>query len=208
MEPENTKGNQPQVSDIINMAGQIGEEERHFNNLQKEYRLLSSKWLLAALGAIGYLLQADHNVLFNNWLLVGFIGFVGNIGIFLLWVMDIRVYHRLLNAAFLQGIEMEESHSWLPKVRTNMILGYNKGDVVDNTGLYYICSCLLLLLIATLAIAYYMYSSNNMAGLTVFSIAGLGFCAMQARYMHKKGANKLAEEKYTSLYNKYVSKNV
>ena len=39
---------------IWKIVEEIGEEERHFNDIQVRYRNMASAWLLATFGAIGF----------------------------------------------------------------------------------------------------------------------------------------------------------
>jgi len=47
---------------LMEIYNHIGEEERHFNGLELEYRKLASHWLLVSLGAIGYVLSKQELV--------------------------------------------------------------------------------------------------------------------------------------------------
>ena len=55
---ENANLSQDQVIQLVN---HIGDQEKHFNGLETQYRLLASTWLLASLGAIGFLLKDDKS---------------------------------------------------------------------------------------------------------------------------------------------------
>lgn len=186
---------------VMEVYKQIGEQERHFNELEKSYRLLSSQWLLASLGAIGFLLQSDKFVDMASYknVLIGAIGLVSNFGIFLLWMIDIRVYHKLLNCVFLQGVKLEQENTWLPRIRTDMILSQQSGDVVNSTALFYIGSCSLLLVISI--ISFGSYFMNNTATVLITGIAGLGLLCVQVMYMMKTSRNPRAK----NLYNKLIA---
>ena len=41
---------------------ELGESERHFNNLETEYRKLASIWLLAGFAGIGFVLKSDPDL--------------------------------------------------------------------------------------------------------------------------------------------------
>lgn len=186
---------------IMDIYKQIGDQERHFNELEKSYRLLSSQWLLASLGAIGFLLQTDKfaDMAVYKGMLIGGIGLASNFGIFLLWLIDIRVYHKLLNCVFLQGVKLEQENTWLPRIRTDMILSQQSGDVVNSTALFYIGSCSLLSVIAT--IAFCTYFAQNTALILFASLAGLALVTLQGIYMMRKSRNPRAR----ILYNKLIA---
>lgn len=192
-----------QYDRILEIYNHIGEQERHFNELERSYRVLASQWLLASLGAIGYLLQSDKIVLFDKNMLIGLIGIAGNTGVFLLWLIDIRVYHKLLNCAFLQGIRLEQENNWLPKVRTDMLLSQETGDVVKHTGMYYICSCILLQIISIIGIAGYFYFNKSYTLMISAIIIGILLINSQVNYMRKEAINPRAKKLYKLLKNTY-----
>lgn len=119
---------------VWKIVQECGEEERHFNQLQSVYRGVASTWLLATLGAVGYLLfNKDTKVSdphFGAYFFAAAICFLGAFGIGLTWVLDLRVYHRLLVAVFEEGRKLENQFAWLPRLRTNM---YNIGRT-RNSG--------------------------------------------------------------------------
>lgn len=69
---------------LIQVYVLIGEEERHFNKLELEYRKLASQWLLVSLGAIGFVITKENTVPVNIWLLVIAICIASSIGILIL----------------------------------------------------------------------------------------------------------------------------
>src|SRR3712207_6263929 len=99
---------------------EIGAAERHFNQLEHQYRVLASTWLLGTFVAIGYVLihlpvrQADW-VTHHRDLVIAGIALSGALGIRLIWILDIRVYHQLLESCFLEGLKLERDNDWLPR---------------------------------------------------------------------------------------------
>jgi len=108
--------------DIWGMIQEIGAGERHFNNLQHNYRVLASTWLLAMLAGAGYVYTAETPA-FPQDLLLSFLGAASLCGFTLIWLLDIRVYHLLLDAYFHEGLLLEKAHPWLPRIRHNMLAG-------------------------------------------------------------------------------------
>lgn len=138
---------------VVQLYNHIGEEERHFNQLELEYRKLASQWLLVALGAIGFVISKENLVPINVWILVISICLSASIGIFVLWLLDIKVYHELLHSAFKEGVALEKEYpELLPQIRNNMVNSQTGGDVIKRVILYYFFSILLLILIANIAI--------------------------------------------------------
>jgi hypothetical protein len=105
---------------VMKIVAELGANERHFNTLQHQYRLLASTWLLAVFGGVGFAITHDQLPL-QRFLLVALIGLAGAVGITQLWNLDLRVYHQLLDACFVQGLELERENPWLPQLRASML---------------------------------------------------------------------------------------
>ena len=98
---ENTKDNFDQVWEI---AKEIGAYERHFNQIQHQYRVLASTWVLAVFAATGFILSSERLVLgMPKQLAIAGLSPFGGIGITLLWILDVKVYGKLLSACFNVG---------------------------------------------------------------------------------------------------------
>jgi hypothetical protein len=119
---------------------ECGEEERHFNQLQGIYRGLASTWILATLGAVGYLLFNKDTASvppFQLYLVAAAVCAVGATGVVLIWILDLKVYHRLLVAVFDQGLNLEDKFEWLPRFRTNMTES-KRNPVRKRLAYYYV----------------------------------------------------------------------
>lgn len=152
MKVETQEFDKDKFDSVMQIVNHIGEHERHFNTLETDYRKLSSTWLLAALGASGYVLKTDTVMPFDRWYLVLAICIAASIGLGILWMMDIKVYHRLLHAFFKEGMKLEIDYSFLRPIRINMAKSQETGDVVTKIQYYYFISIVLLLGIAGIAI--------------------------------------------------------
>lgn len=117
----NLESDRENVDIIWQMVQEIGQQERHFNNLQARYRGTASTWLLATFGAIGFVSSKTISIGIDPLLMVSLIALMGSTGIWLLWVVDLLVYQRLLDACFVEGLVLERRHRWLPPVRQNMM---------------------------------------------------------------------------------------
>lgn len=129
--------------DLFNRAWSVytemGIEERHFNSLQSTYRTLASTWLLASFAAIGFVLSEKFiGCPFDKLLVVVAIGLMANIGIILIWNLDLNVYHPLLASAYRQGLNLEKTYPWLPQMRVNMMERMNNRGVVPRVVWFYI----------------------------------------------------------------------
>lgn len=101
----------------------FAESEKHFNDIQAGIRNLASGWMLAAFGAIAFLLKTDNTNV--HWLaspavLVGIVSLMATLGLAILWINDQLVYQRLLNAGFLVALKLEFDDPTLPPVRMMM----------------------------------------------------------------------------------------
>ncbi|ORE89450.1 hypothetical protein ATO7_06205 [Oceanococcus atlanticus] len=100
----------------------LGEGERHFNSLESKYRTLASTWLLAMFVGIGFIFtRPEVSSQFDPYLVSAAAGIVACVGLLLLWNIDIRVCHQLLDAHFVQALVLERDHDWLPPIRTKMV---------------------------------------------------------------------------------------
>ncbi|MGE5094739.1 MAG: hypothetical protein ACM3SO_06345 [Betaproteobacteria bacterium] len=105
----------------------LASECRHFNNIESTYRTFASTWLLAAFAGMGFVgkeVEDPQEML----ALVALIAGSAAIGICLLWLMDLLVYHRLLGAAFSKQLALEQRYAWLPRV------GHEMWHAVGNVG--------------------------------------------------------------------------
>jgi len=138
---------------LMEIYNHVGEEERHFNSLEVEYRKLASQWLLVSLGAIGFILTKQELVHLNQWVLVTGVCLAASIGILVLWLLDLKVYHELLHSAFKEGVKLEDEFPLLlPQIRNNMVNSLRGGDIIKKVILFYFFSILLLLVIANISV--------------------------------------------------------
>jgi hypothetical protein len=114
---------------ILDLYKEIAVNERHFNEIEAKYRFLASAWALAMLGGLGFLatIKDGHFLSLSKEAIAAGIGFLGAIGISVVWNLDVRVYHQLLDAQFVEGLELERQHSWLPRGRLKMFSNYVGG---------------------------------------------------------------------------------
>jgi hypothetical protein len=151
---------------LMEIYNHIGEEERHFNGLELEYRKLASHWLLVSLGAIGFVLTKKEVVPVDIWVMVIGICIAASVGILVIWFLDMKVYHELLHAAFSEGVKLEQEFpEFLPQIRINMVKSQLGGDIIRRVMLYYFFSIQLLVIVANIAV--WMYSPILFIGITV-----------------------------------------
>lgn len=113
---------------------ELTASERHFNSLETEYRKLASIWLLAGFAGMGFILKEEPQMALAREVVIMAIGMAASIGIFLLWIVDLLVYHRLLHACFEEAKKMEIVYPEFPQVRSEME-GTQAGGKVVTTRL-------------------------------------------------------------------------
>jgi hypothetical protein len=138
----------------MRIVEQISEKENHFNNLQTGYRKLASTWLLAAFGACGYMLKSGSDISsFDKWYFVFGICIAASLGLSVLWMMDLKVYQKLLGAFFFQGVLLElEYYQWLPPFRINTVRSQKTGEIRSKVQYFYFFSIVILQLLAIISI--------------------------------------------------------
>lgn len=135
---------------------EIGLSERHFNTVQEKYRLLASSWLLATVAAGSYLIanESDFEPLSGSCLAAS-LAFMGSVGISLLWILDVKVYQRLLSSYYAEGLMLEDTQVWLPMIRLR-IRNHFKGSVPLLISIYYIGSTLFLNVLGCMAVGLFL----------------------------------------------------
>jgi hypothetical protein len=109
--------------DKVDCYWKLSEMEERFNSSSAGVRTLASGWVLAALAALGWLLDPGKP---PSWaiplglLLIAICG-LAVAGVATLWVLDQLVFHRLLNSVFLVGLKMESAEPALPPIRALMM---------------------------------------------------------------------------------------
>lgn len=133
---------------VWKLVQEIGEQERHFNDIQARYRSMASIWLLATFSAIGFVISKTISIDIDPEVLIAITAAAGGIGIILLWVVDLMVYHRLLDSCFIEGLILEEQYSWLPPMRQNMMNTQKGQGVLLRVVGFYLGPSVLLTLVA------------------------------------------------------------
>jgi hypothetical protein len=129
---DHSKGRPLSVELAWEVLKELGESEKHFNDLETEYRKLASIWLLAGFAGMGFILKEETQMAIPREVVVMAIGLAASIGIFLLWIVDLLVYHRLLDACFEQAKKIEKLYPELPDVRSAMERTQGGGKVVTT----------------------------------------------------------------------------
>lgn len=113
------------------------DREKHFNTLQSHYRTLASTWLLAAFGAMGFILSTTLNTALPRFTMIVAIAVAASLGLALLWVLDVLVYHELLIVGYIAGQQLENAFDWLPPIRSHFGKERQPLPVRTFVGLFY-----------------------------------------------------------------------
>jgi len=159
--------NKDVFENVWKVVRECGEEERHFNQLQSVYRGIASTWLLATFAAVGYLLFDKEGRPAHPGV-AGEVCLLGALGIVLLWLLDLKVYYCLLQAAFLEGLALEQYCPWLPRVRSGMVT--QTGNVRLKLAGYYFLTAIVPLGVGVVLFYYYGY---HFAAFLSLAIGGL-----------------------------------
>jgi hypothetical protein len=132
---------------VVSIFSEISKAEHHFNDLQARYRVMASTWLLGTFAGMGYILAGNINFeklplpkdFQSTEIFIIGIALASAAGVYLLWTLDLMVYHRLLDAWFIEGWLFERQHSWLPPVRTTMFEFCGKG-ILNRVIAFYLVS--------------------------------------------------------------------
>ena len=185
---------------ILELLGQITSSEQHFNGLEAEYRKLASTWLLAALGACGYILTSQtENTIFDPWLLVAVVCFMGSTGIFVLYILDLKVYHQLLDAFFIAGLKIEnENRDWLQPVRVNMMRLQDGHGTTKRVLYFYFISIFCLMTIGIVSVWYIEKISHTTWPWLISAVA-----AALLKFLHWKMTNDAPNKEAIRLVKQY-----
>jgi hypothetical protein len=140
-----------EAKDITPIQSQLRAFESDFDKAQSSLRTIASAWILAAIGAVGLVIQ---NELTGVKPLDGAVAgalrqallFIAALGLASLWYLDQRVYQRLLHAVFSIGCHLELATEKVLPVRSCTYL-LNR-DVTHRLGWFYRAPLIVLLLAA------------------------------------------------------------
>ncbi len=140
----------PESPDLVLKIHQgLTQQCEHFNKIEAGYRTLASTWLLAAFAGMGVVLKDFEP---NAPILIAAVAGASAIGILLLWMLDLMVYHRLLDAAFSEQQELEARHAWLPQVAHRMRALQGGVGAVPRIVWFYMAIYTFLMAIASVAL--------------------------------------------------------
>ena len=182
---------------VWKIVEEIGREERHFNDLQARYRNMASVWILATFAAIGFIISKTISIGIDRELLVAGIAAAGCVGIGLLWVVDLLVYHRLLDSCFIEGLILEEQYPWLPPFRHNMMKTQKGEGVLFRVVGFYLGPVVLLILVAGGALSFWLRENSPLLAVPCLLLSLL-IAVLSGYLIRSKTENTAAIEKRLS----------
>jgi hypothetical protein len=190
----NTKENisKLEFDQVMQLINHVASEEMHFNSLELEYRKLTSHWLLASLGAMGYLLSRQNTMMLDIWILIFGIAVVSATGIFILSIMDLKVYHELLHGAYKEGLKLEQVYpEYLPPIRSNMRDSMIGKDIIKRVTYYYFgCICLLAVIANVVAWRFYLTEDSLVIPLTL-NVLTIVILSLLRKYLLKNSERNI-----------------
>jgi hypothetical protein len=156
---------------------------------------MASAWLLATFAGMGFAISQTIHVAVAPEVLVAMLAIAGAIGITLLWILDLLVYHRLLDSCFIEGLILEEQYPWLPPIRSNMMKTQEGRGVLFHTVGFYMAPVVLLIVVAGAGFAVWFYGAHHFVASAVAAVAGLGFAFLAAKVIQAKTGNTAALKK-------------
>lgn len=117
----------------------------HGNNIALTKQFVST-CLLATLLGLSFILSASTGISsLNRMLVAAVLCFAGNLGITLLWMVDVCGHQRFVHAFFSQAHSLEMQHAWLPSFARQIAHRQSPRQVLTKMSAIYIaCNALLL----------------------------------------------------------------
>jgi hypothetical protein len=127
-------------ANLITIYNHLRSFESDYDRAQSTLRTIASAWILAAIGALGLLIQGEYSssatlspesaAPLRQALL-----FVAALGLTSLWFLDLRVYQRLLHAIYSLGCHIElNTNKVLPIRSRTYLLNY---DITRSLSWFY-----------------------------------------------------------------------
>lgn len=127
-------------ANLIEIYNHLRSFESDYDGAQSTLRTIASAWILAAIGAVGLVIQAEYSVIptlsheiaapMRQALLL-----VAALGLASLWYLDQRVYQRLLHSAYSLGCYIELKTDRIAPIRARgYLLNF---DITHHLGWFY-----------------------------------------------------------------------
>lgn len=140
---------------LIEIYNHLRSFESDYDGAQSTLRTIASAWILAAIGALGLVIQAQFSAAPTLTAEVAdplrqTVLFVAALGIASLWYLDQRVYQRLLHAVYSLGCHLELKTDKLLPIRARAYL--LNFDITHHLGWFYRAPSVVFLLAAIVSL--------------------------------------------------------
>jgi len=152
--------------------------EADYDRAQGQIRQAASVWVLAGFAAVAYSLSKDLPDGLPRPIFGALVCWGSAFGLFILWIIDQRVYQRLLHSVFVQGLFLEwksqSTSNPLPLIRTKIY--FDTQNISFKLSLFYIVPVAAFFCVQT-------YFTFFNAGIPVL-LTGAGFVAYSLLFSH------------------------
>ncbi|QGM93216.1 hypothetical protein F7D13_03835 [Methylocystis rosea] len=130
---------EPRTAQILTAYNALRAFESDYDKAQGQLRAIASAWLLAGVGACGFLVNAEFAK--DGWdhyaaaLARQIVIFVVALGVSALWRLDQKVYQRLLHTVYALGYRIENEYPCVPPTR-RALYALNS-DITGELGHFY-----------------------------------------------------------------------
>lgn len=152
----------------------------HLNEWSNKYRMLASTWLFASFAGAGFLARSPDGpnpLPVHRLEALFYLMLAAASGIVLMWILDVFVYRRLLDATVAERRKLEVRYSWLPQVQLRIERMFANGMPIDRRiSLYYLGCSVVLILIGSIGYLRHLLESPSLpktCAFAVFTLASL-----------------------------------
>ena len=149
----------------------LQQAEEHFLILQYKYRQYAIYWLMGTFAGVGFLMSKElsHGI-FDTTLLISGVTIAGSIGLGLLWLLDIFLYQKMLDAVLIEALEMEKKNTFLPNVKNKLYLIVNDVNPLIIQNSFYLVIILMCLSVSLVSLLLYQYKMGDMYLVYLFPV--------------------------------------
>lgn len=170
---------------ILKNYSLLQDIETHCSDLQYRYRQYALYWVMGIFAAIGFLMSKDVGQLpFNQILIISGISIGGSIGLTLLWSLDIQLYQKLLDATYIEELELEDKYDFLPQIRHKMfyVTSFFTSPIKTQTNFY------IGMILLAMGVSFLPISTGFHTTYIYFIVFKLIFLATVIIYIRKKSS--------------------
>ena len=174
----------------------------HYSFIKTKYKALATTWLLATFIAVGYLIRGvEIGLPVSNYIAIAFLSVLASLGILLLYFLDVGIYHRLLEAIFVESLKLEKKYPFLSDTEKNIIkllVKKRSKHPIVYEGLFYAFYVLVLNLIADLSLYFFFspaYPTGAIVLTSILLILQITFTVFLSLLSDVSGVTKLFKKK-------------